>query len=129
MVAPPLVEPYIEQGRLLVDALSRGGLDVKAALWMYRGESDDWRLVIATDLVEQVGPRETYARIQGLLSAESGIKLRDITVIKPGDPLVRAVRKALKSGAASATVRLRGTVLDGVYLEDVLAYRLDGDSS
>ncbi len=57
MVAPPLVEPYIEEGWKLLEALRAESFDLAAAYWSYLEESDVWHLVLVTQLVDESGPR------------------------------------------------------------------------
>ena len=71
MVKASLVESDIEDGRRLLDELNK--LDsrflVRAAFWFYRPEVFEWRLFIATPLVNQRGPASAYTDIQGALRA------------------------------------------------------------
>ena len=63
-----LVESDIEDGRRLIDSLDKTEFPIAAALWLYSPDSDDWRLTIASDLVDRLGPLKTYGQVQELRS-------------------------------------------------------------
>ena len=122
MVAAPLVEPFIEAGRKLVEALDRASFPIEAAVWRYFPDASEWRLVIASKLVDQVGPRETYKTLQPLLGTD--LSLRDVSVVSPQDDFVRLLRKAIRTGPGISSIRFTGNTIDGVFIEDALIYRL-----
>lgn len=124
MVAPPLVEPYIEEGRKLIELIKKSRLDVESAFWLYRPESDEWRLTIATKSVDQVGPRETYRKIQKVIPRDSVISLPDISVVSPRRAIVKGLTQSSRR-THEPTRRVRGQVVDGVYVDDALVYNLD----
>jgi hypothetical protein len=67
-----LVESDTEQGRRLIEALDQGGFPVVAAFWSFFPDGDLYRLVIASPVVDEKGPREAYTKIQEVLHLESG---------------------------------------------------------
>ena len=131
MVKTVLVERDIEDGRRLLLALDQtnvpaGGFRIAAALWLYSGDPPEWRLIIATPLVDQLGVRSTYSAIQKVLdslSPDIGLTLQNISVVKPGDSLVRTLGRVLRVGAAAGVRFARNTVGD-TYIEDSYIYRL-----
>jgi hypothetical protein len=91
-----LVDQYIDDGRRLVDALEQSSFPLNAALWYYLPESDQWRLLLVSTLVDDIGPRATYSRIQQIihdreLMFASHLGLDDITVAGPDDDIVKAL--------------------------------------
>src|SRR5690349_20516225 len=71
-----LVDRRIDDGERLLRALDAEGLQVTSALWLYSSEWGEWRLVLASPLVDKQGPREVYKRVQQVISTLSGISLR-----------------------------------------------------
>jgi hypothetical protein len=113
-----------DAGEELLRDLAAANFPIEAAFWMYFSESDEWRLVLASNRVNQDGPRAAYAEIQRLLrSKPSTIRLADISLRDPGDQLVEAIRRVKWAEAASA-IRLTGSTMSGVYIDDAYIYRL-----
>ena len=59
-----LVDRNIVEGKELIEALDNRNLNIKAAMWFYFVESDEWKLLIATPMVDEKGTREAYRLIQ-----------------------------------------------------------------
>ena len=91
MVKTILVERDLEEGRRLLERLDvkeaetapasgrtraatlpRTKVPVQAAFWWYLPESQEWRLIIATPLVDSYGPLSVYTKIQARLSTKIG---------------------------------------------------------
>src|SRR5579862_6048206 len=96
----------LKAGKILLTALDNPSdgdpsLDVRAAFWLYRPEADDWRLYLASPVVDTAGPLEAYKRIQTALvrinqpddDPWNELNLNNISVISPQHKLVRALRK------------------------------------
>ena len=142
MVKTSLVEQDLAEGRRLLDALTEpteftigrrrlsfGGSSrfrIKAAFWWYLPESLEWRLVIATPLVDEEGPLATYRDIQKVLTwhPDLNLSLQNISVLSPKDKLVRLFRKAVQIAPDPVGVRFTRSALDGTYIEDAYVYRL-----
>src|SRR6266705_121908 len=63
-----LVEPYIEEGRRFLKLFDAAGVRVNAALWQKEQLSSQWQLLIVTPLVEELGVKGTYRRLDEILS-------------------------------------------------------------
>jgi hypothetical protein len=89
-----LVERDTEQGRRLIEALDQAGFPVVAAFWSFFPEENLYRLIIASPVVDEKGPREAYTKIQAMLQAlpMPDFTLDTITVLSPYHPLVIDVR-------------------------------------
>jgi hypothetical protein len=107
--------------------VGRPDLRVRAAFWWYFPESQEWRLVIATPLVDEVGPLLGYGVIQKKLSTITPpltLNLQNISLISPKDPRVKAFNRAMKIAPDPAGARFTRSALDGTYVEDAYVYRL-----
>jgi hypothetical protein len=118
----------LAEGRALVDLLLPE-LDLKAALWLYFDESDEWRLVLASPLVDKEGPRRVYERIQRALSQNQDgipIPLSQVSVLGPDDPIIKPLTEALDDKGRNADMHVKGGVVTGgrtsVYLEEAYIY-------
>ena len=128
----------LEEGKRLIDALEQEGIPLKAALWLYFDEADEWRLVLASPLIDTKGPRHVYERIQAVLDANKenmSISLSDISLLSPDDPIIKPLTEALNEKVANEGMRVKKSVITGkgddgrhhrqassVYLEDAYIY-------
>jgi hypothetical protein len=129
MVKASLVESDIEAGRKLLNELKKidSHFPVRSAFWLYRPETFDWRLFIATPLVEQRGPSSAYTDVQGALRSLQppvGISMQDISVVSPNDKLVKLMKKSVHIPNDAPGVRFARTRLDDTYIEDAYIYSL-----
>lgn len=129
MVKTSLVESDIESGRRLLDELKNIDADflVQAAFWFFRPEVLEWRLFIATPLVNQRGPASAYTDVQFALRSLPGpswISIQDVSVVSPEDKLVKVIRKAVHIPIGANGVRLARTRVDDTYIEDAYVYRV-----
>lgn len=132
MVKTSLVEQDLNEGKRLLEALNKPkpngtSFRVKAAFWLYRPESMGWRLILATPLVDEQGKLATYAHLREILDSIQPLNLstHNITVVSPRrDPLVKALRGALRIASDSEDVRFSGAMFGGTYVEDAYLYRL-----
>jgi hypothetical protein len=121
-----LVEPYIEDGRRLIDALERAEFPISAALWYYFPESDDWRLVVASSLVDRLGPLQAYNQVQKVLATlppDFSLSLKEISVVSPKRPLIQTLKGVVHVGPNEHGRRLRQSTIDGQFVEDAYIYR------
>lgn len=127
MVKTSLVESDIAEGRHLVNELKKiwSHFQVQAAFWLNRPEVMEWRLYLATPLVDQRGPFSTYTDVQNVLrSNPSSISMQEISVVSPNDKLVKIVKSAAPIPAGAPGVRFGRTRLDDTYIEDAYVYRV-----
>lgn len=129
MVKASLVESDIEAGRKLLNELKviDSHFLVRSAFWLYRPETLDWRLFIATPLVDQRGPASAYTDVQGALRALSQptwISMQDISVVSPNDKLVKLMKNEVHIPSDAPGVRFARTRLNDTYIEDAYIYSL-----
>ena len=89
-----LVEDKIKGGLEIVDALRQEQIPVSTAFWCRVPESGYWRLVIASQLIDRIGPLEGYRRLHEILrrldlwDAFSG----SVSLLSPDDPAFRSLQ-------------------------------------
>ena len=94
-----LVEPYIEEGRRFLKLLDVAGVRVNAALWQKDQFSSQWQLLIVTPLVEELGVKGTYRRLDEILSKAPqppAIDLLDLSVLTPEAWFYKSLRRELR---------------------------------
>jgi hypothetical protein len=94
LVKEPLTRELKEMGRDMSLRLLERGFELVCSLWLYHPESNRWRLVLASPIVDREGPRRAYGIIAEILQEnwDMGVWLRDISAVSPSDPLVQALR-------------------------------------
>lgn len=121
MVKTALVDRYISDGRILIDALEKEGFAIDTALWLYSEELDEWQLVIATPLVDEIGLRETIRRVQSIMGTMPSISLSliDVMVLSPHSTFINAIKSTVPR---SKDIVLKGAVVDGILVNDAYIY-------
>ena len=125
MVAWPLVEEQIENGRRLIPELRRPPFDLKLAYRRYLEDSESWRLFLATDLVETDGPRRAYQvlseTVRGM-SPPPEFSPSELSVIGPHQPIVRALQDLIAKYPAPLVTRIRNAPLGDEFVDEVYVY-------
>lgn len=125
MVTPTLLEPKLAEGAQLIAELDAAGFPVPTAMWLYFEESEAWRLVLSSPVVDVDGPSEGYLRVQQVLLAHPhSIRLDETTVVGTNYPVVAALRQSIKSRPGPEGMRVTGNILNGVYIQDAHVYRI-----
>lgn len=128
MARDVVVDLDIEGGKKLIDALDEAGFPVQSALWFFRPESDEWRLVISSPIVDKEGPLSAYHQIQPVLHEALGprIRLDRISAVGTKDKVVKALRSRYRSFPKEEIegLRLYQTRVDDVFVEGAYVYRL-----
>ena len=73
MVTRTLVDRNIEGGRRLLEILDACAIQICAALWFYLMEEDEWRLLLATKIVDNQGPLAAYEFVRKALEEAAPI--------------------------------------------------------
>jgi len=121
-----LVSYDIENGKEVIDALDQAGKGPDVALWAKLPDYENWRLVIASDRLDQSSSRTGYSEINAALE-KAGIPIRrePSIFLRPMDnPMIQALRGVFASAADTYGMRLGGQVFGDKYLEDAFVYRI-----
>jgi hypothetical protein len=121
-----LVSFDIENGNSVIEALDRDGKNPNVALWAKLPDYEDWRLVIASEHLDQSALLSGYEEINESLK-KAGISYRKRPTIywRPMDkPFIQALRHAFSSAADTYGMRLGGQMFGDQYLEDAFVYRI-----
>jgi hypothetical protein len=126
MDAATLVNFDIENGQKLIDALDRDGKTPNVALWAKIPDYEDWRLVIASDRLDQSSPLSGYTEINEALK-RAGFPFRrkpTISLRSMDKPFIQALRSVFASTADTYGMRLGGQTFGDKYIEDAFVYRI-----
>ena len=126
MGTPTLVSFDIENGEKVVDALDKAGKAPNVAIWAKLPDYEDWRLVIASDRLDQSSEFTGYSEINEAIRV-AGIPFhRKPTIyLRPMDnPMIQALRSAYASMSDNYGMRLGSQIFGDKYLEDAVVYRI-----
>jgi hypothetical protein len=62
-----LVERDFSDGELLIKELEKAQIHVHSALWLYDSESENWRLILASNMEDFESPKKAYKHIWDVL--------------------------------------------------------------
>lgn len=127
MAATALVERDFSDGRALLHSLDEANFPVFAALWLLNPDSGNWTLYMGSPVVDQVGGRGAYARLQGILnSTKSRLSLRRVTLVGTHDRFLSQIvgARTIEDSDENPDVRIQDTMLNGVFVEEAVIYRL-----
>ncbi len=129
-----LVEYDLEAGEKLIGKLDQQDFPFVAALWFFDPDAEDWRFIIATELVQTLGPLKTYERLHPFLAefqefshlTATGLTPKNVTVVSPTNDLIRLLASTIqtKPGPDVSHIRFTNNAINGILIEDAYIYRL-----
>ncbi len=131
-----LVGPDLQGGAQLLAKLDQEGLPITAAYWCYPTSRSEWRLVIWSPLVDEMGSAQAYDQILSTLRQLANVRISSMVIYAVGedDPVVRYLRRTLPPDAATQNFTANVIINFGAYApylpEDeswlhVFVYRID----
>jgi len=117
----------ISAGKELVRRLDSLPEQVVAAFWFYVTDANEWRLVIGTPKAEVEGRRAVYESIQMALKQGEDIPelgLQNIVVVRPDDPVIRVLKKMIRTGPGINGIRFTRNQINNIYIEDAYIYTI-----
>jgi hypothetical protein len=124
-VTTGLTDEDVEFGKKLWHQLGTkdSPFPVKGMFWLLKG---DWHLVIASERVDKMGPRDAYRELDKTVhpGREESSKLSKIEMISPRSPLYEAFRNLWAHTPQERVEgrRLASSQVAGMYIEDVYFY-------
>jgi len=139
------VEAIAAGDQLTCELRKRSDFGLVASFWLYTSESNRWKLIIATPLVESRGPLYVHNIIQDILAGMGPLSLAlqwyTVSVLSLNYPFVKALLSTgrfeieeLPMGTRLApTVRMPRRItlsrVKDVFVEDALVYYLEGQAA
>jgi hypothetical protein len=117
----------IARGDELLRELNEAGFPVHRALWWYSSDRyGDWRLVIASPLVDQTGPLAAYKKLDAVLRKRRPdliLWLKSVHLVSPKEPLIRDLDKTYVRGQAPVGgINLTASTAGSTYIEQAHLY-------
>jgi hypothetical protein len=123
-VRQPLPEEMLKAGENLLRLLHKHRFALRAALWLYLSEAEEWRLFLAVPGARVAGTKKFYKKLQTILATEpSGLRLSALMVVDAKAPLIYSLGPAIEVGSVGERRFSRGAI-KGRYFEDAHIYRL-----
>lgn len=123
-----LTEEMIEAGAKLTAKLDEMGLPIAVAMWFFKPEINEWRLLFASTEVSEAGPLSVYQKIQEARQAlgdeVAAAPFAVIGLLSTNRELVKLFRSALHTEGGVARIRFTKNVVNGHFIEDALIYRI-----
>lgn len=117
-----LTDADLEFGRKLWHELVRSAeFPIAGMLWLLDGE---WHLLIASPVVDELGPRDAYRKLAASvrLSPSDHPRLLRVQLTSLKNPLYEALRSVFGKAASVEGARLGGSQVGGMYIEDAYLY-------
>jgi hypothetical protein len=122
-----LSEIDIEFGKKLWQTLRASRtFPINGILWLFRLDSGEWHLMIATPRVDAVGPRNAYAELANITKSipSDSTQALKIELISPKHPFYQALRSVFGQTASVEGARLGNTQIGGMYIDDAYLYEI-----
>jgi len=126
MADATLVEPKIKAGAELLHTLDSALGDVFAAFWYRDPDTEEWRLLIGSDVVDREGPTPANRHLVAILnSRELGLSPFEIALVGRNHPLVLMLKGVPKTGRITLPVPMHvyRAMVGNHYIEDAYIYR------
>lgn len=126
MAKTTLVGPDLALAEEILGTLDAAKFPITVALWLLQKERDEWKLVIATPLYDQLGAQKAYLQLIKTLSSDGPVALSDLPIRLESNhrPLIKALRKLFGKAASVQGMRLGLQSIGGVWIDDAYVYRI-----
>lgn len=126
MAPATLVNFDIENGESVIKALDKAGKAPKVALWAKLPDYENWRLILASDRIDQDSPFSGYSEIiKALRAADIPVQRRPAILLNPmKSPMIEALRSSFGEAKDTYGIRLGGQTFGDKYIEDAFVYRI-----
>lgn len=115
-------------GSEMVEALNRSAfaLSIAVAMWLYAGEYEDWRFLLASRRLDAAKPAEAYGLVHDALSAAdiSIERTPALMIVKMSDPFIRELRRTFSKTKSVEGVRLGNQQIGDRFVEAALVYQI-----
>lgn len=115
----------LEFGHKVWDALrDNRKFPISGMLWLFEPDAGQWHLLIASPVVDKIGPRDAYREFAKITRRipESGDQLLRIELVSPKHPLYEALRSVFGQTAPVEGARLGKSYVGGMYIDDAYLY-------
>ena len=127
MFKTDLVEAQINDGKRLVAALDKTGLQIRTAFWFFDTEGEQWKLVLHFPVVDERFQNISYGIVHTvMLRLRPGVSFELTDVLLQGSKsiLLGAINELVRTGPWDlADIRIPRTAAGDVLIEEAYVYR------
>lgn len=131
MSKPMLFDYELQEGDRYLSALCKE-VYVHSALWLYTEERDDWHLVIALHIYDELGALETYRvllKVFNSLILPLRISSDSIEAISPNHEVIKELSKAQEIYKSMYKGTHIKNALYGEYIDEAYIYFVNRDKA
>lgn len=126
MAATALVNFDFGNVEMAIRALDAAGKEPRVALWAKLPDYESWRLIVASEKIDQESPLAGYGQIvEALRNANIPMHRRpDILLLPMKSKMIEGLRSAFSSAKDVYGMRLGGQTFGDKYIEEAFVYRI-----
>ena len=126
LVGNNLTDDMKLSGKKLVEILDNSGFPISGALWIYQSDYGRWIFYLATSEVIINGPKKAYKKLSTILEKNKDLNIRliNIQILDESDMFIRLLKTAFKTENSITGIRVSGSSIAGMYIDDAYIYRL-----
>jgi hypothetical protein len=126
MAATALVNFDLENVEMAIRALDAVGREPIVAVWAKLPDYESWRLIIASDKIDQESPLKGYGQVvQALRNANIPIHRRpDILLLPMNSKMIEALRSLFGATKDVYGMRVGSQSFGDKYIEEALIFRI-----
>lgn len=126
MAPATLVNFDIENGDTVIRALDKADKAPRVALWAKLPDYENWRLVLASERLNQESPFSGSSQIvEAMQAAGIPIHRQPAILLRPmNSPMIEALRSTFATAKDTYGMRLGGQTFGDKYIEDAFVYRI-----
>ena len=126
MAPAALVNFDIENGKKVIEALDKAGKAPKVALWAKLPDYENWRLILASDHLDQSSQFSGYSEINKVMDgAGIPIHTQPTVYLRPmKNPMIQELRSTFGAAQDVYGMRLGGQRFGDKFIEDAFVYRI-----
>ena len=124
-----LNQEKIDLGKKVLIGLDQDEFPVAAAFWLLDTDAASWKYMIASSVLDEVGPIAAYQKflqeLEKIVDPRHDDFSHHVSLISPSSPLVRLLKVAVNTGPTSVSgIRFTGNVINNQYIDDAYLYRV-----
>jgi hypothetical protein len=126
MAEAPLVEDDVKAGMDLLKVLDSRGFAFTGAAWIFFPDLGDWKLVVRTPEAAK-DLSKAYLELAKAMDSRPGFReqfdLSRVKLVPPSDRMLAAMSRVVHAEGLNQ-IRFSRNVINGIFIDDALIYRL-----
>ncbi len=117
-------------GASILRDLDADGFPVSAALWFWNVDTNMWLYMIASPLVDVVGPKVSYTRLSNVLNGKADVyeqilELDNVSIVSNNSSLIQLMKIAIRTEPNSISgIDFTRNTINNHFIEAAYIYRM-----